>query len=255
VLEGSVRVKRSRTVFEERSALCGRVRVVDVRRERRLMVAGETFSVYPLDGDWSKVHREYWWRALTAAGLPPRPTALLVGLGGGTQVHALRALARPRAITIIERDPVMLRVAERWFGLQAIPGLEYLCADAERVIPTLVAARRRFDFVMEDAAYSDVFDRALAFARSLIPVIAPRGVMVVNRHRRNDAARLAEALQPRFEEVRQRRVRRAAENVLIICRRPRPAAAPSLQTREPPASTTTPWSPAIIPPAPGNGER
>jgi spermidine synthase len=208
-------------VFEVRSAVSGRVRVVDVRQERRLIVAGDTLSVYPLDGDWSTVRHDYWWQALTAVALPARPSALLVGLGGGTQVHLLRAVARPRAITVIERDPVMVTVAERWFGLRAVPGIAYLCDDAERVVPALVRARRRFDFIMEDAAYADAADRALAMARSLVPLVSRQGILVVNRHRRSDAAGLAAVLRASFAEVRQRRVRREAENVLVICRRPR----------------------------------
>src|SRR5438128_2742906 len=65
------RRRRSRTVFETRSRASGRIRVVDYRVERRLLVSGEILSVYPLDGDWSRVRREYWWRALAALGLAP----------------------------------------------------------------------------------------------------------------------------------------------------------------------------------------
>jgi hypothetical protein len=42
----------------------------------------------------------------------------------------------------------------------------------------------------------------------------------VNRPRRGDARELAEALAPAFAEVRLRRVRREAENVLVCCARP-----------------------------------
>src|SRR5437899_12463390 len=110
------RRRRSRTVFETRSRASGRIRVVDYRVERRLLVSGEILSVYPLDGDWSRVRREYWWRALAAIELPPRPTALFVGLGGGTQIHLLERLARPPPVTVLERYPVHVRVARARFG-------------------------------------------------------------------------------------------------------------------------------------------
>src|SRR5216117_3054140 len=154
------RRRRSRTVFETRPRASGRIRVVDYRVERRLLVSGEILSVYPLDGDWSRVRREYWWRALAAIELPPRPTALFVGLGGGTQVHLLERLARPRLVTVIERDPLIVRIACRWFGLAGVGRLELLCGDAERIVPALVAAGRTFDFVMEDAAYAEPPERA-----------------------------------------------------------------------------------------------
>ncbi|MBI4245928.1 MAG: hypothetical protein HY614_01940 [Candidatus Rokubacteria bacterium] len=213
-------MKRSRTVYEVTSARLGRIRVVEGRRERRLLVAGDTLSVLPLDGDWARIHREYWWRALTAAPLPPRPSTLFVGLGGGTQLHLLRTLSRPRAITVIERDAAILRVAHDWFGLRALGAVEYLCGAAEKIVPWLAAARRRFDYIMEDAVYAEVPERAQPLSLSLVPLVKPRGVLVVNRHRRSDARALAEQLRPSFEEVRLRRVRRSGDNVLICCTGP-----------------------------------
>jgi protein-L-isoaspartate O-methyltransferase len=217
-------MKRSRTVFEGWSRISGRVRVVDYRRERRLVVAGDILSVLPLDGDWSRMEGEYWWRALALA--PPRARVLLIGLGGGTQVHLLERLVRPRLITIIERDPLMMRVACDWFGLRALGRLEFLCGDAARIVPWLAAAGRRFDFVMEDAAYAEPAERAVPLAEAVVPLVAPRGRLVINRHRRGDAHRLAAALRPRFAEVTLCRVRRDGENVLIGCVAPRPGQRP-----------------------------
>lgn len=196
------------------------MRVIDDGVERRLIVRGDTLSVYPLDGDWSRLSREYWWRALVAFPLPPRPSVLFVGLGGGTQIHLLRRLERPRALTVIERDPVILRVANAWFGLGDLGGIEFLCGDATVAVPALARARRRFDFVMEDATYSDEPDRSLRLAEALVPLVAPGGLLVLNRHRRRDARAVAAALRSRFGEVRLKRVRREAENVLVCGMRP-----------------------------------
>jgi hypothetical protein len=44
--------------------MSGRIRVVDYRRERRLIVRGAILSAYPLDGDWSTIEREYWWQGV-----------------------------------------------------------------------------------------------------------------------------------------------------------------------------------------------
>jgi spermidine synthase len=214
---GRAEGRRSRTVFEARTRATGRVRVVDYRNERRLIVAGDILSIYPLDEDWERLKKEYWWHALEAVGLPPRPRVLLVGLGGGTQVHMLQRLAAPRELTVIERDPVIVRVACDWFGLRRIPGLEFLCGDAARIVPWLTGVGRRFDFVMEDAAYAERPDVALPLARALVPLVAEGGRLVINRHRRGDGAAVASALRPRFRDVVVRRVRRDGENVLICC--------------------------------------
>lgn len=184
------------------------------------MVHGETLSVYPLDGDWTPVRREYWWHALVEARLPKRPRALLVGLGGGTQLHLLRALARPREITAVERDPVILRAAHRWFGLDRIGGVEYLCAEADTAARALGTAGRRFDFVMEDVDYGDGGERSVPLLHALADLVAPRGVLVANRHRRREAAVVIAALRERFRRVRERRIRREGENVLVIASTP-----------------------------------
>jgi len=217
------RTRRSRTVFEEESAFVGKVRVIEDHRERRLMVHGETLSVYPLDGDWSGVRREYWWHALAEAKLPQRPRALIVGLGGGTQLHLLRELVRPREVAAVERDPVILRAAYEFFGLRGLGGVEYLCTDAETAAASLAAAGRRFEFVMEDVDYGDGGERSLPLLRALAVLVAPGGVLVANRHRRREAAVVIDALRPLFRVVRERRVRREGENVLVVAARPRPA--------------------------------
>jgi hypothetical protein len=216
---------RGQVVFETRSAVSGRIRVIDREGERRLVVNGAILSALPRDGDWRRIRHEYWWRALTAVPLPPRPSALLIGLGGGTQIHMLHALRRPRAITVIERDPTIVRVAGEWFGLDRVRRLEVLCGDAEEALHGLVRAQRRFNFVMEDAAYDAPSTFALTLARAAVAVVAPGGALVLNRHRRDDAAAVVAALGPSFAAIRQRRVRREAENVLVCAtgRRRQPA--------------------------------
>jgi spermidine synthase len=156
--------------------------------------------------------------------LPARPRALLVGLGGGTQVHLLHRMSRPRLVTVIERDPAIVRIALRWFGLERVGPLEFVCDEAAAALGTLARARRRFDFVMEDAAYAADNDGALPIAEAAAALVAPGGALVVNRHRRSAGHRLARALRARFASVRLRRVRRDGENVLVCCVAPRPSA-------------------------------
>jgi protein-L-isoaspartate O-methyltransferase len=200
--------------------MSGRIRVVDYRRERRLIVGGAILSTYPLDGDWSAIEREYWWQGVASVRFPPRPRVLLVGLGGGTQAHLIHRLTTPRLITVIERDEIIVDVARRWFGLAELGPMEFYCGEAETTAGALAQAGRRFDFVMEDAAYADVHDRSRAMVESLVPLVASRGTLVVNRHRRGDAGALARMLRRRFARLRLHRVRREGENVLIFAERP-----------------------------------
>ena len=214
------RMRRSYTAHAGWSAISGRIRVVDYRRERRLIVGGAILSAYPLDGDWSAIEREYWWQGVAGVRFPRRPRVLLVGLGGGTQAHLVHRLTRPRLISAIERDEVIVDVARRWFGLADLGPMEFYCGDAETTALGLAHAGRRFDFVMEDAAYADVYGRSRAIVEAVVPLVARGGTLVINRHRRGDAGSLARMLRPRFESVRLQRVRRQGENVLLFAERP-----------------------------------
>jgi spermidine synthase len=204
-----------RVLYQTRSPLSGLVKVVDVGVDRRLLLDGSVLSVYARDGDWTRARQEYWGEALDMVALPPRPSVLFVGLGGGTQLHLLRERVTPRHVTAIERDPVIVRLAQRWFGLGEVPRLEFLCAEAEVAATALARARRRFDFVMEDCTYDETAGRSIPLAVSLARLVAPRGALVVNRHRRPHARETAAALTPYFAEVRLRRVRREADNILV----------------------------------------
>jgi len=216
------RARRSTTTHSGWSALSGRIRVVDYRHERRLIVAGAILSAYPLNGDWSAIEREYWWQGVASVRFPSEPSVLLVGLGGGTQAHLIHRLTTPRLVTAIERDGVILDVARRWFGLADLGPMEFYCGDAETVAAALRDAGRRFDFVMEDAAYADL-ERSRPVVEAVVPLVADDGTLVVNRHRRGDAGALARILRRHFGSVRLQRVRREGENVLIFASKPRGA--------------------------------
>ena len=213
-------VSRS-VVYWTRSALSGLVKVVDVGPDRQLTLDGSVLSVYARDGDWTRARKEYWGEALDMVCLPPRPSVLFVGLGGGTQLHLLRQRVTPRHVTAIERDPVIVRLGQRWFGLGEIPRLEFLCAEATVAVETLQRTRRRFDFVMEDCTYDETPERSIPLAVSLARLVSRRGTLVVNRHRRPHARQTAAALAPYFAEIHLRRVRREADNILICASAPR----------------------------------
>jgi len=206
-------------VFRAWSDLSGPVRVVD-QGDLRLLVAGaDTLSAVPLSGDWKRIEREYWGRALDLAAIHPSPAALFVGTGGGTQALLLAARTRPRSVTMVERDPVIIRVAQRYFGLGRLHRAEFLCGDIEQVLPWLESAGRRFDFIMEDAVYAHAAEYALPITLRLAELLAAGGVFVANRHARHHARETEVALRRSFAHVTSRRVRPDGENVLICATR------------------------------------
>ena len=106
-------IERPRIAFKGWSRLSGKIRVVDRGKERQLMVHGEVLSVYPLDGNWTRVRREYWWKALAFIELPRRPSALLIGLGGGTQIHHLTYPATTNAAVMKTSEVRIVSIRRR----------------------------------------------------------------------------------------------------------------------------------------------
>ena len=226
-------------MHETSSALSGSIRVVDRGDERRLIAGGDTLSAIPLASDWTGLRGAYWSRALDAASLTSRPAALFVGAGGCTQIHLLHARARPRAVTVVERDPVILQVAQRYFRLDHVPRAEFLCAAIEDVLPWLESSARRFDFIMEDAAYRAPLDQALALITRLAGLLGPRGTLVLNRHARFRARETAGGLRALFARVI---LRRMGDNALICAtglrRHPPPAPPRAAGPRRSPVTTS-----------------
>jgi len=90
------------------------------------------------------------WDAL-AAGITALPrrrrrSVLLLGLGGGSAARVARALAPRARIVGVEIDPSVVRLARRWFDLDAL-GIEVVVEDARAY---LERCRTRFDAVLED---------------------------------------------------------------------------------------------------------
>ncbi len=207
----------SKRLAELPSRLSGRITVVERGRERRLIAHGEVQSVYFPDGDWTPALSEYWGRAIIPArALPPGARALVVGLGGGTQIHLLRRETPVGPITVVERDPVVIQIAHEWFGLGQVGQVEIMEADVEDAIARLTLERRSFEFVTEDISYASDPAEAVHRARQLARRLAPRGLLVLNQHHRAQAQQVAESISDLLPQIRLERVRRGVENVLIF---------------------------------------
>ena len=200
------------------SDFSGHVSVWDLGRERRL-VFGQWLdlsveSVIFTSGDWDELKREYWGQAmLPPVALPPNPSVLIFGLGGGTMVHLANQMLKPRQITIVELDPAVVAVAKEFMGLKEFANLRFLTTDALSAIQQLHQEQERFDFVLEDCFYEGMLDKTDDFVRQYIDsqagLLSENGVLVFNRWFRTwtgetvntDQARLEALLKERFAGV------------------------------------------------------
>jgi SAM-dependent methyltransferase len=165
----------------------------------------------------------YWSLLLPAAECPRR--ALILGLGGGS-VAALLAWSCPGVVIVgVERDETVLGLARSEFGLEAIPDLEVVVADA---FAWVARAAGEVEHTPEDGmsasgAYDDMFDYicldlyeggrlapgtlATSFLRQLAALLAPGGTLAVNLIVTGRLAEQLHRLRRVFAVAREQRVR------------------------------------------------
>ena len=141
---------------------------VDRRRPRRLVLP-------------------YTRMLLGAVLLVPNPeTVLVVGLGGGVLPAAFAELLPEARIDVVEIDPVVVAVAERFFGFQATERMQVFVADA-RVFTRRASGRaRRYDLIVLDAFGNEYIPEHLMtveYFRETRALLTERGVVAANTFR------------------------------------------------------------------------
>ena len=109
--------------------------------------------------------------------LEPAPERILVaGLGGGTLPAALAALLPEAAIDVVEIDPAVVAVAERYFGFATTARLRVVVADARVFVKRALARDDRYHAVLLDAYGGDYIPEHLLTREFLAEVRGLLGV-------------------------------------------------------------------------------
>ena len=123
-----------------------------------------------------------YWGLMLPVTCPRR--ALLLGVGGGTIAHLLARRCPGVAIVGIERDAEVLAVARADFGLDTIPNMEVVEADAfSWVSEHSDAEPGSFDLICLDlfeAGRLTLGTLATPFLRQIGALLAPGGILTVN---------------------------------------------------------------------------
>ena len=167
------------TILETYSPFSGKIRVVDFRGEKRLMI-GDLVQSVSLNG--TPIGHKVWGR-LAAYPFKSRKVAsvLILGLGGGTVAHLISRSLKPSKIVGVEADPVVAEVGQKYFDFGEIKGLEVVVEDACKFLKKDTG---QYDFVVVDTYQGDAFPKPLE-SRSLLLKLRSRlsedGVLVFNR--------------------------------------------------------------------------
>jgi spermidine synthase len=178
-----IQSRRSRVIFDSPSEF-GRVRVVERRDGLRYLVTGEgrarQSAIYP----GRPLHLELEYTRVGAIGLaliPPDGRILFVGLGGGAMPMYARSVLPDARIDVVEIDPVIVRVAQQYFGFESDARMLVHTGDGRAFIENAPAAR--YDLIVLDAFSDDEVPFALTTRQFLGAVrrsLAPDGVVASN---------------------------------------------------------------------------
>ncbi len=106
--------------------------------------------------------------------------ALMIGLAGGSVARFIRSARPDVALDVVELDPDVVRVANRYFGVEEDGGLRIHVEDGRMFVKRTTD---RYDWVVLDAFHSDSMPHHLATAEffdEVKGVLTPRGVVTVN---------------------------------------------------------------------------
>jgi spermidine synthase len=174
------------------------VRTVTRKDGRLALEVGNVTQSVTLPEDEAGEVQGYW--PLMLPGRCPR-RALLLGLGGGTLAALLARRCPGVAIVGVERNTEVLVAARREFGLDALPGLEVVEADAfDWVEEHALSKPASFDLICLDLFEGGRLapgTLARPFLRQVASLLESDGVLTVNLMR---TARLPEQLH-RLESV------------------------------------------------------
>ena len=173
----------TKVVFEGESAF-GRVQVVERRDGLRSLYTGagraRQSAVFP--GKPRHLELAYTRVATIGAALmPPNGRILFVGLGGGAMPMYTRAILPEARIDVVEIDPLIANVAQRFFGFRPDSQMAVHTGDGRAFIENAPPAS--YDLIVLDAFSDNTVPFALTtrqFLQAVRTRLAPGGVVVSN---------------------------------------------------------------------------
>lgn len=121
---------------------------------------------------------------LAALYVNPAPqSVLIIGLGGGTILRALRAVTPGARIDVVEIDPAVVKVAAKYFDFVASDKTQVIELDGRVYVKRAIREQRRYDLIMLDAFDHEYIPEHLLtreFLEEVQSLLAPNGVLAAN---------------------------------------------------------------------------
>jgi spermidine synthase len=149
---------------------------------------------------------------------PAPQSVLIVGLGGGTLPRALRQVLPNARIDVVEIDPAVVRVANRYFDFKTSELTHVIESDGRVYVKRAQRAGQRYDLIMLDAFDHEYIPEHLLtreFLQEVKSLLTPQGVLAANTF---SSSRLYEHESATYEAVFGKFFNLKRDNRVIITR-------------------------------------
>ncbi|MDO8451771.1 MAG: fused MFS/spermidine synthase [bacterium] len=155
------------------------IRVIEERGKKSLLINGSRQSGQYIEMLWKKTCNRF--------GIHDRllfKNILVLGVGGGSVIHLLSRLYPGARITAVDIDPEIIEIGKEFFGLDVLPNLRFVEADAKEYLEYIAKGRSdRVDFIVVDVFVGSTIPAFVESGKFLLSVrqaVNDRGVVVIN---------------------------------------------------------------------------
>lgn len=169
---GWLHIKRPRTYTSKIHGII----TVGTSKNKGLFAGGVTQSGGEIAKMWDTVIHSYYQQ------FPKPKTILVLGVGGGSVIHAIRNHDQKTRIIGVEKDPVMKQIASNEFGLKDDRKQTIIIADA---ISYIDKEKKHYDLIIVDlyiGPLNPVKSRTKVFLQKLKKTMKSKGAIFYNAH-------------------------------------------------------------------------
>lgn len=186
-------------VYQSSSRYNADIRVIREWGGLKLLVNGSPQSGSYIRMLWSRALRKFHvYRRQNISSI------LVLGVGGGTVIEILAKRFPHAAITAVDIDPVIIKIAKEYFGIDKHSNVRLVHADANVFVEQLAKKRAVFDIVVEDLFIGPKipeFVSSTAFLGLLHAITRSGGNILINYLRELEYRGKSEALFVRLRAL------------------------------------------------------
>ncbi len=181
-------ILKPQVIFKTTSPISGEIKIVQIGKERRLLVGGYTQSI---NHDCPGVEKRVWGRIVHGAitNCPNAKKLLLLGLGGGTIVGLLKKTRPGLEITAVEIDKEIIKVADEFFHIPVLSHtgcVKIIKGDAFDFVLSRGDGKKQegYEIIVVDVYCGGNFPEKFwsrEFLTSIINILDGKGCVILNR--------------------------------------------------------------------------